>query len=403
MRRFFFITLCILMFIGYSNLLAGDVDFSWGQAKLKKVTAAAKAEIEAKDKYQDMTITFVEEAGNSDFATITKLPWVKKLKVNNTQITDISPVAKLKKLEEFSATSMDAAEDAGGLDISPLGSCPELQEANFYGTEVKGQNALVTCTKMKDLSFYMSDVTDISCVASMPDLEELDLYACDKIMSYQPMKGLKKLRDLNLYMHKAPLTEFNVLLTLPALEEIWLHFTKITNLNFMKNCVNMKDLDASWCRELADISGVAGMKKLEVLELDDAPVTDISPVKNLTNLKRLVLEGTKVTDISPIKGLQKLERLELSETKISDISVLTHLPILEDLYLDETLVTDIGLLKNVKTLERLDLSKTKVTDITPLMKLPKLNSLELPLTVPAAQIDKFKQANPDCKVKIDKK
>ena len=153
-------------------------------------------------------------------------------------------------------------------------------------------------------------------------------------------------------------------------------------------------------REVADLSALAGLTALRVLNLADNAVADLAPLSGLTGLRVLDLSSNAIADLGPLAGLTGLERLDLSGNRIADVSALSGLTGLEVLLLDGNRVADVlplwslqglvhlglsdnridevGLLAELGSLKRLDLGGNRVSDISPLGDLSGLVWLRLP-------------------------
>ena len=153
-------------------------------------------------------------------------------------------------------------------------------------------------------------------------------------------------------------------------------------------------------RALADLSALAGLTQLRVLNLGDNALADLASLSGLTGLRVLDLSANALADVSPLAGLTGLERLDLSGNRIADVSALSGLTGLEVLLLDGNRiddvaplwslqglvhlglsgnrVADVGLLAELGALQRLDLSGNRVADISPLGDLSRLVWLRLP-------------------------
>jgi hypothetical protein len=92
--------------------------------------------------------------------------------------------------------------------------------------------------------------------------------------------------------------------------------------------------------QVSDLSPLAELKNLELLELENTQVSDLSPLAELKNLELLELDNTQVSDLSPLAELKNLELLWLHNTQVSDVSPLAELKSLKKLYLDNTQVSD---------------------------------------------------------------
>ena len=331
--------------------------FQWQRCKIKGVSDELKEVMKSKD-YRKIIFSFSKDSQNEDFETIANLPKAVKVEIDygNQYISDFTPLSKLKNLEYFSAKSLRKSRDRR-IDISVLKDNKALKELNLYGTKVEGENALLSLSRLVHLNFYMSYIKDISCIKGMPNLEVLDLYACKDVVDYSPLKYAPKLKHLNLYMHTAPRNQFAYLKFLVSLESIWLHFTKITNLNFLKNCKKMRKIKARWCRQLQDISAVKNMPDLEELSVGDSKVTDISALENLKKLRYVGLSRTKIDSISALKNCENLRRLDISNTEVDDLSPLKNCANLNSINISETRIQDLEVLLNMKKLWQLQVSK----------------------------------------------
>ena len=94
-------------------------------------------------------------------------------------------------------------------------------------------------------------------------------------------------------------------------------------------------------RAVADVSALAGLTELRVLNLGDNAVADLAPLSGLTGLRVLDLSSNAVADVGPLAGLTGLERLDLSGNRIADVSALSGLTRLEVLLLDGNGVADV--------------------------------------------------------------
>ena len=92
-------------------------------------------------------------------------------------------------------------------------------------------------------------------------------------------------------------------------------------------------------------------------------------------LEGCFLTGSLVEDIAPLAGLTRLERLDLGDTQITDATPLIGLRNLRSLDLSATRITDIAPLASLTALQFLDLTGTPVTDLTPLVALTNLRWL----------------------------
>ena len=126
-----------------------------------------------------------------------------------------------------------------------------------------------------------------------------------------------------------------------------------------------------------DLTPLAGLTNLNVLWLSDCFITDLTPLAGLTNVQFLTLVRNNIEDISPLAGLTNLRWLSLDGNWIYDISPLADLTNLRNLDLSSSGVRDISPLADLTNLQNLDLSSSGITDLSPLAGLTNLESLSL--------------------------
>ncbi len=116
-----------------------------------------------------------------------------------------------------------------------------------------------------------------------------------------------------------------------------------------------------------DLSPLAGLTRLESLQMGGLVIDDVSPLAGLTNLMSLsIFGGGALSDLSPLAGLTRLQALTLRGNRISDVSPLSGLNRLIYLDLEWNGISDVAPLAGLTGLTRLFLSNNPVTDYSPL-------------------------------------
>ena len=133
-------------------------------------------------------------------------------------------------------------------------------------------------------------------------------------------------------------------------------------------CVNLVELEI----ESMDVSNehlvaLAGLTKLERLNLLGNQISDLSPLAGLIHLPSLDLGGNQIVDLSPLAGLVNLRDLDLRRNEISDLSPLSGLVQLDSLYLPNNQIVDLSPLVGLVQLEDLSLRRNKIVDIQSLL------------------------------------
>ena len=108
----------------------------------------------------------------------------------------------------------------------------------------------------------------------------------------------------------------------------------IEDTSMLKYCTDVKYLDLGHNDDLADLSFVASMPKLEVCIIAMTAVTDIRPLASCPNLEYLELNSTNIADLSPLQNLTGLHHINIAGCpKIKDITPLYGLTELERLWI----------------------------------------------------------------------
>jgi hypothetical protein len=172
-----------------------------------------------------------------------QLPELRSLDFDNaSKVEDLSPLAKLTKLESLTLKRLPLA------DIELIGKLGNLKRLNLNGAD---------------------DITDLSPLKSLPRLEFLSLQDCDGIEDLKPIENLTSLTFLNL-ANCDEISDIKPLANLSR-ELTWLNLngTKIDDVMPLARMGKLKRLDLRDCRKL-DSDDIKWLKKrlsnCEILE-----------------------------------------------------------------------------------------------------------------------------------------
>ncbi len=158
---------------------------------------------------------------------------------------------------------------------------------------------------------------------------------------------------------------------------IWSYKDGISDLTGLEYAVNLYELNLRGDNTITNIESLAGLEKLDYVDLDNNQISDISPLANLVNLKNLSLSNNQISDISVLSNLKNLRSINLSDNPISDINSLLGLENLYGLYLDGNSIKDISMLANLKRLSYISLAGNQISDISILSEFEYLYELDL--------------------------
>lgn len=189
---------------------------------------------------------------------------------------------------------------------------------------------------------------------------------------------LKSVTNLDLSWN-SNLSDISVLSGLTGLKNLELRGTSVSNICALTGLTGLTNLDLSYNDYLRDISALSGLTGLTNLDMGGTGVSDISVLSGLTGLIELDLGLTSVRDISVLSSLTSLTNLDLSECRsLTDISALSGLKGLTKLGLSDTGVSNISALSGLTELTNIDLSQChNLMDISTLSGLKNLTNLDL--------------------------
>jgi len=223
------------------------------KCKITVVTEKVKKELESKEDHQKIHVVFSSKTTNKLFKTVANIPWVTKMTLKNTEVTDLGPIGGLKHLKGL------FLERCKGADLSPIGRLTQLEYLWVEHPQAE----------IKDLSF---------------------------------VKGLQKLIDFNLSYCKHPPKDINGISSLNRLKTLRILSCGATDLKPLAALKNLEQLKLHG-NPIKDVSPLAGLEKLNGLNLRD---TKVKKLTSLTKLKKLeYLTVSKTVPKNQIKRLKK--------------------------------------------------------------------------------------------------
>ena len=267
------------------------------------------------------------------------------LKIYRKGRVDLTPILSMKGLREL-RLSVDAAEAIGQLD----GPLPITTFSTFAARNDVDISVIGKWKNLETVRIKSRDLTGVEALQRLPKLTELSLTP-HGAMDTSALAKLTNLRDFDFRPY---------------------HPDQITGgFGFLAGMSRLEDLDLSGSG-IADLSPLAGMTRLRRLWLSsNRGISDVSPLRRLTALRELRLKSTNVSDISPLVGLTEMQILLISGTPLDDISAVASMKKLWAINLSRTQVRNLEPLRGLP-MSRVHLKGTPVTDLSPIRKGAKL-------------------------------
>jgi Leucine-rich repeat (LRR) protein len=294
-----------------------------------------------------LKVIVANKTGIKDLAALKDHREVKYLDISDTEIADISALGKFGQLQTLKADRTKVQ------DIDPLSSIKSLTTVYADDAGLNDIHASDFLAKNpKCLLVYKTYHVERWWGRLAPEWKtalEKTVKVGDK-PTREILHQLVEQRVLNL--GEASVSELASLGEFVRLEELSLSGTSITDLSTLSN-LSIRSLHVT-NSPLKTLDGIGALPDLHDLDISNTPITELKPISKMSNIARFSCAGTEVRRLDALEQLSFLEYLDCSNTSVGKLDGVNNLPL--------------------KTL------KAYNTNIS------------------ARQMDKFRQAHPDCQV-----
>jgi hypothetical protein len=162
---------------------------------------------------------------------------------------------------------------------------------------------------IKTVKLHNSGLCNIEELGYLSKLSEVILLSCNLGIgkSTNKLKGLSKMKKLDITIHQCRLKNLNFLNELPEIKNVkYLGFShnQIKNISPLRRVENVsRYIDLSNNR-ISDISPLSNIKQINELWLENNRISNIKALSGLKEIRTLDMRGNRITDLSPIKNLK---------------------------------------------------------------------------------------------------
>ena len=293
-----------------------------------------------------------------------------------------------------SAPASEPAGDVQGTNVptqetlSPQES-RRMEEAAAPKVTICGESYSTALRELR-LEEAEFEEADYEAISQMTGLERLEIVD-SPISQLDFLKNLTSLKRLHIRGSREPAGTFSDLSALAGLinlEDLYLYLDGVSDLNGLSGMSGLKSLVLTGNMEIADLSPLAGLTKLQSLEVPlggENVGVDLSPLAGLADLRTL-RTGSNVTDLSPLSGLTGLRELDLTyggysardSKEYRSLEPLSSLTGLTSLTIRNLWVSDLSPLSGLTKLRSLTIyNGASIEDLSPLAGLTGLKSLTI--------------------------
>ena len=156
-------------------------------------------------------------------------------------------------------------------NLAPLASCTNLRKLTLNETDVTSLKPLMRCVKLEWLCFFSTNVSDLSPLSSCISLKALRCGA-QHVSDLRPLSGLHQRRFLDI--GSSDVDDLSPLSLLPHLEVLDCSYTSVSDLTPLSKSPELKVLNIYDAKEVESLSSLLMCKKLRYLNHSDLKDTN---------------------------------------------------------------------------------------------------------------------------------
>lgn len=267
---------------------------------------------------QDLTSFSARVSGIMNIREISYFTSLEELDLMGNRISDLTPVTSLKKLKKLNIAknfSVMTGDSEKGLDISPLGALPLLETLDASDNLITDVSSLGSMKKLKWLNIRTNRLTDLDGLEGCTSLEYLDVsgsYRIDRnnnsagITDISALSSLTSLKTLN--MQNGLVDSLEPIAGLDRLEYVDATYNALKTFPDMKQMKSLTTLIAR-SNNIYSLDGLANNLTLKKVDVRDNFITSVWQVISMPSLETIYLDGNPIIDYSPLDIIQAIKNL----------------------------------------------------------------------------------------------
>ena len=249
----------------------------------------------------------------ADDQKITKkeLEALKELRMRDEKGENILTTASLKDTPEFKFIQTHGIKNLLGLE-----NAVNLEKLDLNENEISDLSPIAKLNKLTKLSLIRNRISNLQPLSELTNLEYLDLYA-NKIVDISPLAKLTNLKHLDLHNNNdqtgdpvhptisGGIKDISVVKNLTKLEMLSLGSNNITDITPIKNLTNIKDLVLAG-NHISDYSGLEQYIADRVAKQQEGEGSVSFAGQRINYDKTVDVSGSTASVDSPFKGINEL-------------------------------------------------------------------------------------------------
>ena len=251
------------------------------------------------------------ERADNQKITKKELESLKELSLKNEEGKNILTTTSLKDTPEFKFIQTHGIKNLLGLE-----NAVNLEKLDLNENEISDLSPIAKLNKLTKLSLIRNRISDLQPLSELTNLEYLDLYA-NKIEDISPLAKLTNLKHLDLHNNNdqtgdpvhptisGGIKDISVVKNLTKLEMLSLGSNNISDITPIKNLTNIKDLVLGG-NHISDYSGLEQYIADRVAKQQEGEGSVSFAGQRINYDKTVDVSKSSVTIDSPFKGLNEL-------------------------------------------------------------------------------------------------
>lgn len=253
------------------------------------------------------SITGLKLEDVENLAGIEKLTNLKELEIYSDNVSDFTPLSKLKNLESLHVTSRGTAKN-----IDSITSLKKLKTLSLSSMDDEDLSFIGNMTNLKELDLYYVNSSFKKSIGRLTGLKSLSLNEIDSGYSYDTsfLPKLTSLESIHLFGNRIDITGISKLKKLKSVS-IWL--CKFSDLSELKKCTALEELVIYNNQSSFDINWIAGtnIKSLWISDGSKGGVKNEDKIITMKRLKYLALDFTGISKETLEKIKKELPNCEV--------------------------------------------------------------------------------------------
>lgn len=242
---------------------------------------------------------------------IENLTGLKKLRLQDCTISDITLLSNLTNLEELVLDGNNIS------NISPLESLKSLRYLDLRNNKISNLNGISGLVNLEALNLKDNQIIDITQLKDLTKLKELDMNN-NLVRDISSLSGLSYIRKLSLENNQ--ISSISSLSNKRDLKYLNLGKNSISDISALKSSTGMIWLELGG-NNIKDIGYISSMAGLKLLSLSNNGISNIDSLKEIRGLLYLDLEGNKINNVDLLSNMKGLQYMNLNNNLIDNINL----------------------------------------------------------------------------------